>query len=357
MKSRILRRYLLRTLALHWLALFSGLLVVMTIGQLPQILTRAAEHEIAIHLVIEVLMLMVVANMPIIILIALLLAIVVSFGRLSHDSELTAMRASGLSPLSLLAVVAIFSAPLIGVLAAVTHEYAPRAFCAAVLARADAARNILSAKIRPGVFVPLGARGTLFAKQVAPDGEMLNVFVSIDQAGTTGVLTASHGRIRADKSGNVFSLALFDGEYVEGIPGERRFRIVRFQELTRPIIFPLEARQCVRPDSRATTALWGSAVGNDIAELNMRFGLIALAIAFVLVGVPLSMSQPRKGAYSRVPAAICLFAVMTFAITGISNWSAREPRLGTAIFWLVMSAAIVASAMWLAAIQRGRRAA
>jgi lipopolysaccharide export LptBFGC system permease protein LptF len=87
----------------------------------------------------------------------------------------------------------------------------------------------------------------------------------------------------------------------------------------------------------------------------MRFGQIALAIAFILIGVPLSITKPRKGAYARVPAAICVFALMTFALFGISTWSAREPLIGTAIFWLAMTVAIIASALWLAAIQQGKR--
>ena len=355
MKSRLLRRYLLRTLALHWLVLFSGLMVIVTIGQLPSILGRAAEHELASGLVFEVLVLMVVANMPIVILLTLLLAIVVTIGRMCNDGEVTAMRAAGFSPLNLLTVIAVFSFPLVVLLAAVTHHFAPRAFCEAVLARADAARNILRARIRPGVFVPLGARGTLFAEQVKPDGEMLHVFVSFDQAGSTGVLTAARGRIDAEQGGNLFHLALFDGEYHEGIPGEGHFRIMRFHEMTRPIIFPLETRECVRPDTRTTAALWGSTVGSDIAELNVRFGHIALAIAFVLLSVPLSITRPRVGAYSRVPVAICIFAVMTFAISGISTWSARAPRIGSAIFWVIMVSAIVVSAMWIASIQWGRR--
>jgi lipopolysaccharide export system permease protein len=312
---------------------------------------------LASRLVFDVLLLMVVANMPIVILLTLLLSIVAAIGRLCHDGEITAMRAAGFSPLNLLAAVAIFSLPLIGLLTAVTHQFAPRAFCHAVLARADAARNILTERIRPGVFVPLGGRGTLFAQRVAADGELLDVFVSVDQAGSTGVLTAARGRIRADESGNLFHLALFDGEYHEGIPGEGHFRTVRFREMNRPIIFPVEARECVRPDTRSTLELWGSTAARDIAELNTRFGHVVLAIAFVLLSVPLSITRPRVGAYSRVPLAICIFAIMTFAISGISTWSGREPRIGSAVFWVVMASSIAASALWLASIQWSGRMA
>ena len=127
MKSALLRCYLWRTLALHWVVLFSGLMIIVTVGQLPAILGRAAEHEVASHLVFEVLVLMVVANMPIVILLTLLLAIVATIGRMCHDGEITAMRAVGFSPLNFLAVIAIFSL-LCWVTGAVIGT-----FCAAVL--------------------------------------------------------------------------------------------------------------------------------------------------------------------------------------------------------------------------------
>ena len=353
MKAAILQRYVLRALALNWLLLFFGLMLIMTIAQVPNILGRATEHELAPHLVLEVLLLMVVANAPIVILLTQLLAVVVTIGQMTHDSELIAMRSAGFSPLRLLAVVGVFSVPLVASLTVITHDLAPRAYCEAVLARADAARNILSARVRPGVFVPLGDRGTLFARQVAPDGELHTVFVAFDHQGLSGILTADRGRIRVDSNGERFFLALFDGEYHEGITGERRFRVIRFRELTRPILFPLEARACVRPDTRSTTALLATSSGRSIAELNLRFAHTILAIVFVLVGVPLSLARPRTGAYSRVPMAILMFALATFGIQGLANWSGRAPALGTIILWTFMAAAIVATLLWFIAVQRG----
>jgi len=352
-KHLILERYVLKNIAQHWIVLFLGLLVIMTVGQLPLILGRAAEHELATNLVFEVLMLMVVANMPIVILLTLLLATVTSIGRLSHDGELTAMRATGFSPLRLFAILLLFSLPILVLLVIVTHEAAPRAYCNAVLARADAAQNMLRAKLRPGVFLPLGERGTLFAKDVAPDGELRQVFAYSEHAGVATVLTSARGRVSSDDAGKLFYLALIDGEIHEGIPGERRFRVVRFHNLTRPIIFPAETQSCVKPDTLVTSTLWRNRKGESVAELNLRFGQCALAVAFLIVGVPLSITRPRKGAFSRVPIAICAFAISMFAVLGISNWSARETTLGTIALWSAILIAVSAGTSWLYAIQHG----
>ena len=98
MKAAILQRYVLRALALNWLLLFFGLMLIMTIAQVPNILGRATEHELAPHLVLEVLLLMVVANAPIVILLTQLLAVVVTIGQMTHDSELIAIRPPGGEP-------------------------------------------------------------------------------------------------------------------------------------------------------------------------------------------------------------------------------------------------------------------
>jgi lipopolysaccharide export LptBFGC system permease protein LptF len=71
---RILYRYLLKDFFYAWVALFAGLTVITMVGQLPTILGRAADHEIAPHLILEVLMLMLVANAPVLMLLTLLLA-------------------------------------------------------------------------------------------------------------------------------------------------------------------------------------------------------------------------------------------------------------------------------------------
>jgi len=273
---------------------------------------------------------------------------------LSHDSELTAMRANGFSPLRLLGVVLLFAAPLIGLLTMVVHELAPRAFCSAVLARSDASKNLLSARINPGSFLPLGDNGTLFVEEVAADGELRNVFVHWSTNGITGILTARRGRILAVEGKDRLLLKLSAGEMHEGVPGERRFKVVRFTEFSRPILFPPGSYNCNDADAQPTASLFASDVRGSVAELNLRFGLIALALAVVVIAVPLSMTKPRQGVYARLPLAICAFAVSSFVVFGVAKWSGREPGLGTAVLWSLLTATTAGGIAWLTISHRGR---
>jgi lipopolysaccharide export system permease protein len=344
---RILYRYLLRDFAFTWLVLFVGLTVITMVGQLPQILGRAADHEIAPQVILEVLLLMLVANAPVLMLLTLLLAFVVTLGRLGSDSEITAMRAAGFSPLSLLGAGTLFAAPVIAVLAVVALSSGPRAYCSAVLARTGVIRNLLTAPIKPGTFMPLGERGTLLAASVSPDGEMHGVFAAAENDGQSGVITAARGRIRPDLANDRFLLALYDGQYYEGKPGERKYRVIRFQEYTRPIVFPPETTSCSKPATRTTSDLLAKPGKDALAELNLRFGHLALALLFLALAVPLSVARPRSGTYSRVPLALGVFALATFGVSGIAGWSARAPGPGTAVLWTLIGIGLLLSIRWL----------
>ena len=352
--SRILSRYLLRGLALNWLGMILLLTVIMAMAQLPGTLNRAVENEIAPQMIVKVLVLMLVANAPVLILLTLLLAVVLTFGRLGSESEITAMRAAGWSPLNLLGVVAIFSAPIVALLCVVALQFAPHALCAAVLLRADAARSFTATQIRPGKFQPFGRNGTLLAERVAKDGELQGLFVETESNGKTVVVLAARGHIRAVPEANEFVLSLYDGKYYEGVTGERRFRVVNFREYTRSIPLPEGTTVCTRPDARKTLDLFATGGPHDIAELNFRFGQLALALIFILLAVPLSTTRPREGAYTRVPAALGVFALGNFGLLGVASWSARAPALGSAVLWSCLALGLVIAIRWILTFGRVR---
>jgi lipopolysaccharide export system permease protein len=349
---RILYGYLLRALVRNGLGMIVLLTTIMTISQLPNTLFRASDNEIPASMILKVLMLMVVANAPVLILLTLLLSVVLTLGQLSSENEITAMRASGLSPINLLTVVALFALPFMALLAALTLQLAPQAFCAAVLVRADAARNLAASGIRPGKFLPFGSHGTLLVRSVAADGQLRDLFLETETDGRTVIVVAKRGRIAAVPTENRFTLTLGDGRYYEGVPGERRFRIIDFREYTRSILLPPGTTVCSRPDTRGTLALLAAPGPKEIAELNMRFGQLALAVLFVLLAVPLSNARPRQGAYARFPAALGIFALGNFGLLGIANWSARAPALGTAVLWGCLLVGLITGIYWMVSLNR-----
>jgi lipopolysaccharide export system permease protein len=332
-KPRILYHYIFRGLALNWLAMLALLTAVMSAGQLPAILSRAAEYEIAPNLILQVLAWMTIANAPLVILVTIMIAIVVTLGRLASDSELVAMSAAGFAPRNLLWAALLLAIPVLVLQAMITLRYAPDAFCQVVLARAQAARNIALAPIRPGRFLPVADGRTLYVERVGADGELRNIFAASQRDGNVETVTATRGRVVADPAHDRMWLELTDGERHSGKPGTRKFRVVRFRELRIGIVLPAGTTHCSRPDARASSELWNSREAPERAELHSRLGYIVMTAVLTLVAVALSKSRPRTGAYAQLPLALAIFAAYQFSAAGLTSWSSRTPSAGPWAYW------------------------
>src|SRR5882672_4750863 len=316
MIPRTLYGYVLRRLALTWIGMLALLTVIMTVGQLPAIMNRAAEHEIAPQLIAQVLLWMMLANAPILIIITLTLAITATLGRLGSNNELTAMAA---------AVIALQGS--------ICLQFAPQAFCKAVQVRGQAARNLALAPIHAGQFLRISGSRTLFVGAIGPAGELREVFATSDGTEAIEIITAARGRVVPEFAHDRVELQLFDGQRYTGVTGQRRFQIVTFRELSMPIALPASSGECTRPDARGSGELWRSTRTADLAELDSRVGFIVMTGVLVLIALALSRNRPRKSAYSNLAPVLGVFIVYLFVAVGIAAWSARNPGTGRALYW------------------------
>jgi lipopolysaccharide export system permease protein len=84
--SRVIDRYLLREAAQSWLAVTGVLLVILVSNQLSRTLQRAAEQSLPQEIVMTLIGLSTITNLTVLMPVGLLLAIVLAFGRLYHES-------------------------------------------------------------------------------------------------------------------------------------------------------------------------------------------------------------------------------------------------------------------------------
>jgi lipopolysaccharide export system permease protein len=347
----ILYRYLLRSLAASWAGVAGILLLVLVISQVPNVLNRALTREIAPELVVQVTAWITLANMPAVLPISLLLAIVLTLGRLGSDSELTAMRAGGVSMLGLLVPVALLTAPLALLQGAITLQLAPQALCSVLKARSQAARSLALGPVRAGVFQPFGSGSSYFVSRVDTDGTLHDLFISRGDSGPVEVILAARGRVSAFPEQDRLRLQLFDGRRYEGSPGTANFRILSFDGYEAWIPLPTMAGRCDRPDSRPTAALFASSVAAERAELNWRLGMTATLLVLALFAVPLAIIRPRQGRLARVPAALGVFVVYFLTAISLTTYTARNPALGSVLFWALHALVLLVGAVWLAARQ------
>jgi lipopolysaccharide export system permease protein len=316
-----IERYVLREVAQSWLAVTGLLVAIIMSNQLSRVLGQATENQYARHVVAELIVLGSVMNLAIIVPVGLLLAIVLSFGRLYHDSEMTSLQACGFGPVRLLKPLMGFAAVIAAGLAWLSFVQVPWADGHAQLLRQSAIRNAQFGSLDAGRFRTFsGGDAVFYAESVDRNGTLHNVFVERDLHGKMELALAETATYTAGASDTAHQVTLFNGHRYEGIPGRADFRVIEFREHGIPVITPDSVASKVDPDTKPTRQLLGSSAPEDIAQLQSRVSTPLMALVLTLIGVPLSRLRPRQGRYARVGFAILVYFIYSNLISASKVW-------------------------------------
>ncbi|MEO8016771.1 MAG: LPS export ABC transporter permease LptF [Pseudomonadota bacterium] len=358
---RILDRYILREVAVSWLSVSGVLLVIMLTNQVARVLERAADSQYPRGVVFDLILMGAVQNLTLVIPIALLLGIVLALGRLYHDSEMTAAQACGAGSRVIMLPVMGFTAVLTALLAFISLQVSPAATSRMLDLRREALRAGQFAPISAGKFSTFGGGSTVVYAQAADkDGTLRRVFVQRTRGNVLEIALAQRATHAYSEGGDLQVITLYDGERYEGIPGERRFRVVRFAENSIPVRLPAMSGGSVALEGLPTSTLVGSGDPAQVAELHWRLAFPIMGVVMALIAVPLARLRPRQGRYARVGFAILIFFVyIELAIAG-KFWIQRgvaPPWLG--LWWVhaavaLFGAALITAPRWLAGLRYRR---
>jgi len=333
---RILDRYILREVVVSWLSVSGVLLAIMLTDQVARVLERAAESQFPRGVVLELILLGSVQKLPLVIPVALLLAIVLALGRLYHDSEMTAAQACGAGSRSVMLPVMGFTVVLTALLAMLSLQVAPAATGRMLEMRSEAMRAGQFAPISPGKFSTFGGGGTVvYAQSADSDGTLRRVFVQRTRGNQLEIALAQRATHAYSEGGDLQVITLYDGERYEGIPGERKFRIVRFAENSIPVRLPELPGGALQLGGVPTAVLAASSDPLQRAEFHWRLAVPIMGVIMALIGVPLARLRPRQGRYARVAFAILVFYLyIQLAIAG-RFWLERGVTPGWLGLWWV----------------------
>jgi len=331
-----------------FLAVTGVLLAILLVYQGGAVLARAAELQYPSSVVLRLFALGAVQNVTLLLPFGLLLAVVLAVGRLYSDNELFAAQACGLDFWRVQQAVLLVAVPVVLLAALITLQLAPRAAVAESTLRAAALRSALSVPIQPGQFRSLGAgRTVVYARGVAPDGELQDVFIKRGLGNTVEATVARRARMVVASDGLSQTILLRDGERLEGTPGSANWRIVRFGLQSIPLVLPSAKPDYVRSSELATAGLLGSANPAERAELQTRISWPLMTLVLALLALPLGRLRPRQSRFARVWIAVLLFALYANVLQVAALWLERgvtPPPLG--LWWVHgLAAALVWAAL------------
>ncbi len=335
-----LDRYLAREFVQTVFATLIVLLVVMVGGAFVDVVGDVAKGRLPASMTAAQLGLVLLTWLPIILPLALMLGILMGVSRLYRDAEMPVLTSVGVGPRRLLRPLAWVVAPLLALIALCSLWLGPWADRTSRAMIQEANRNLLIAGLEPGKFTELpGGGGVVYVGEMGRDGARFKrIFIYREKNGRLDVTTAAEGQLTLDGARERY-LTLGNGFEVEGPldAGARDYRLLRFAR--NDVRMPDRDEDAKIHDARRTPTLQllGDARPEARAQLHWRIAPPLLALALVLLAVPLARSPPRQARYGRMVLGFLGYMVsIQLLILGTDLIAKGKLPASAGLWWLTL---------------------
>jgi LPS export ABC transporter permease LptG/LPS export ABC transporter permease LptF len=346
---RILTRYILGEVVSHALigaAVFTFVLFTRDLGRILELVVR---NSAPLPSVAEIFFFTVPVALTYTIPMGVLVGILIGLSRLAADSEVTAMRASGLGVWTFLRVISIFV--IVAWLLALGNSVylAPRSLAALGQLQDKLKSSQASFEVQPRVFYEGFPKIILYVQDIkAMSGGALwkGVFLAdLTDAAAPRISLARQGLL-VSQGPDTLDLHLTDGATHETDPkNPDQYQISTFQTTDIPIRIPAtqnsqEHEPTTLGEIKFSDLLRSARTGDPVTrrwhliEYHRRLALPTACIVLALVGIPLGLSSKKGGKSSGFVLTILLvFLYYSISLIGVSF--AKQGRLSPAAgVWL-----------------------
>ena len=307
---RILTRYILREVVSHaaiGVAIFTFVLFTKDLGRILELVVR---NSAPVASVAEVIFLIVPVTLTITIPAGVLVGILIGLSRLAADSEITAMRASGIGVWNFLRILSIFVLAT-WLIALVNAMYIAPQSQAALGRLQDRLKTAqASFEVQPRVFYEGFPKIVLYVQDVR-SGQRAAVWkgvflADISTPGSPRIWQAEQG-VLVSEGPTMLHLHLVNGSTHE-IDGKapEHYQISSFQQTDIPIEVPAaDSKQDTEPlpvgemDTPTLLRQVGKAAPESarwyLIEFHRRLALPTACVVLALVGIPLGLSSKKGG--------------------------------------------------------------
>lgn len=356
----IIFRYLTREIALTLSSVTGVLLLVFLSNQFVRFLSQAATGKFASTLLLKLLSIEIPHLLTLLLPLGLFLGILLTYGRLYADNEMSVLSACGVSRQQLLT----FTLPITGIVVAIviilSFWLTPKllTYRNTLLAQSGTAIQLQAAL--PGRFQETdGGKRIFYVESMSADKQkMKNIFMAqLEKTDETQnstiapwiIITAKSGHQMIDrKTGDRFFVSE-DGHRYQGTPGAKDFRIVNYKEYG--IRIESHAVAISKQEASMSTLALLKTKENPLianAELQWRIAMPLSALLLALLALPLSHINPRQGRYAHILPGILIYILYLNLLLLGRNWIERDiihPDIG--LWWAHGLMLIAAGVIWI----------
>ena len=261
--------------------------------------------------------------------------------RLSSESELTVMQATGSSPWRLARPALVFGLIAAAMMGILTNVLMPASVSQLAVREAEVARNVAAKLLTEGSFLHPAPGVTFYIRKIDPDGRLHDVFLS-DRREPAYTITYTGAEAFLVRDGAQSNLIMVDG-LAQRLDHETRTlsttvfadfsydisSLIRRDESRIRNIRAIPTPEIIT-DGDAVTAREGYSAGQLAEELHLRFARAVICVAVTLIGFSTLMlgSYSRFGVWRQALLAFVLL-VMLEVLRGVVS----EPVLNNAELW------------------------
>ena len=274
---------------------------------------------------------------------AVLIGILLGLSRLAADSEVTAMRASGIGVLSFVRIVSIFAVVAWVLGLANSLVVAPRAAQALLHYEAASKTTQATVEVQPRVFYEDFKNYVLYAQDVLPgaDGSAIwrHVFLAdLTKPASPHIITANEATVLSGGP-HTLRMELSNGSRHDiSLSNPDQYDISTFVSTELPVQTGQQeedshlSRRDTPMHSLGMRTLWqlahgpGNSARPYLIELNYRFAFPTACLVLMLVGVPLGLSSKRGGKGAGFVVTLGLVFVYYF-LSSIGMALARQGKV------------------------------
>jgi len=261
--------------------------------------------------------------------------------RLSSESELTVIQATGYSPARLTRPVLVFGVIVALMMSLLAHLLIPGSLSQLRLREQEISRNVAAQLLSEGEFLHPAPGITFYIREITPEGELRDVFLSDRRDPERSVTyTSSRAYLVSDAEGS--RLVMVTGLAQSLRRDDSRLFVTHFDDFSHDISSLLNrsglnltkvsfsATGDLLRDPEAVALRSGGTLGEVMAELHGRFTAALMCLVAALVG----FCTLLVGAYSRLGVFRQVLAAFAFLIgIKVAESAALGPVLANAALW------------------------
>lgn len=339
----IIFRYLAKEVFLTLISLTAILMLIFLSNQFVQYLNRAASGSIPGVIIMKLMMLELPNLMGLLLPLGFYMALLLAYGRLYAESEMTILRACGYGPKQLLkhsfimagfvavfvAVVMIWVSPLI-------------AIERAKLLRSSGIQTLIQT-IMPGRFHAINSGQQVFYVQSMSRDHSKAEQVFLAKNSTKGekvqwdVLWADKAYAETDPKTSEEYIVLQDGKEYQGVPGRADYQVAEFAEYKARLPHPTVRGLSEDLRTANIASLWplNNPDPQKAAELQWRLSIPLMVFTLTFVAVPLSRVNSRSGKFAKLlPAVIIYILYANFMFVARNATASGKIPLWIGMWWI-----------------------